>query len=361
MMLVWAAMLRTTPAWILLAALGSGAIGRAQVAVQRWQPATEAGGFVVVEPPTAPVGYGLGAALWLQYAREPVVLPLGGLGDATVVTDQYTADLTGTVGVFDWLALSFDLPATLYQGNGTPALGIHSAGFGDPKLLAKFVVMRPQQRYRGFGLALLPELGLPLGDRRSLLGDRGYTFVPRASFGWLGGPLLLVANVGYRLRQGASIGELFIGNEILLALGADIPIWRLPLSATLELTAATAALRPFMDLKETSIEGLASLRARIGPFALQPGLAIGFTPGYLVPDFRIFTGIAYGPRFRDADYDGNPDQFDRCPEDREDLDDHQDRDGCPDFDNDGDGIRDAFDHCPDRPGRAGDDGCPAAP
>jgi len=352
-------MTRAAAALALLVALCSVAPLRAQVAVQRWQPSTEAGSFVVVEPPMAPVGYGLDAAIWIQYAREPVVLPLSGLGDAAVVTDQYSADLTGTVGVFDWLALSFDLPATLYQGSGTPAFGISNAGFGDPKLLAKFILLRPSPRYRGFGLALLPELGLPLGDRRSLLGDRGYTFVPRASFGWLGGPLLVAANIGYRFRQGAEIGELFVGNEILLAVGADVPLWRLPLAATIELTAATAAMRPFMNLKETSVEGLASLRARLGPIALQPGLAIGLTPGYLVPDFRIFTSIAYGPRFRDADYDGIPDQVDRCPEDREDLDDFQDRDGCPDPDNDGDGIRDNFDHCPEQPGLPDNDGCPA--
>lgn len=353
-------MSRASAALALNVALCSAVPLRAQVAAQQWRPTTEAGSFVVVEPPMAPVGYGLGAALWIQYAREPVVLPLGGLGDATVVTDQYTADFTGTIGVFDWLALSFDLPATLYQGTGTPSFGIHTAGFGDPKLLAKFVLMRPQPRYRGFGLALLPEIGLPLGDRRSLLGDRGYTFVPRASVGWCGGSALFVANVGYRFRQGAALGDLFIGNEILLAVGADVPLWRLPLAATLELTAATAATRPFMDIKQTSVEALASLRARLGPIALQPGLALGLTPGYLVPDFRLFTSVAYGPRFRDDDYDGIPDNVDRCPEDREDFDGFQDREGCPDPDNDGDGIRDTFDHCPDQPGTPADDGCPAA-
>jgi len=306
----------------------------------------------------APVAYGLDAALWVQYAREPVVLPLHGLGDATVVTDQYTADLTGTVGVFDWLALSVAIPATLYQGSGTPELGVNNAGFGDPKLLAKFVLLRPQPRYRGFGIALLPEIGLPFGDRLSLLGDRGYTFLPRAAVGWLSGPLLLAANVGYRFRQGASIGEIFIGNEILLAVGAEMPVWRLPLAATLELTAATAAQRPFMNLKETSVEGLASLRGRVGPVALQPGLAIGLTPGYLVPDFRLFVSIAFGPRFRDVDNDGIPDHLDRCAEDAEDFDDYRDRDGCPDLDNDGDGIRDGFDRCPDQAGMADDDGCP---
>ncbi|MBN2361829.1 MAG: hypothetical protein JXR83_20430 [Deltaproteobacteria bacterium] len=354
-------MRRALPALALLIALSGAGVARAQVAVQRWQPSTAAGSFVAVEPPLAPVGYGLEAALWLQYAREPVVLPLHGLGDASVVTDQYTADLTGTVGVFDWLALSFALPATLYQGSGTPALDVNNAGFGDPRLLAKFVLMRPQPRYRGFGLMLIPELGLPLGDRRSLLGDRGYTFVPRAAVGWLSGPALIAANIGYRFRQGASIGELFIGNEILLALGADVPIWRLPLAATVELTAATAAQRPFMNLKETSVEGLASLRSLIGPVALQPGLAIGFTPGYLVPDFRLFLSIAFGPHFRDADSDGIADQHDRCPAEREDFDDYRDRDGCPEFDNDGDGIRDGFDRCPNRAGTPDNDGCPAAP
>lgn len=334
------------------------ATAAAQVAVQKWRPSTEAGGFVVLEPPSAPMGYGFGTTVWLQYAREPVVLPLDKIGEEAIVTDQYTLDISSTVGLFDWLALSLAVPATIYQGSGTPEFGVSSAGLGDPRLLAKLTLLRPDPRGHGVGISLLPELGLPFGDRRGLLGDRNFTFTPRASFGYLAGPVLLVANAGYRFREGAPVGELLVDDEIMGALGAEVPIPHLPLTSTLEIAAATAAQRPFLNLKETSVEAFGSMRAKLGPIALQPGLAVGLTPGYLVPDFRFFLAVAYAPRYRDADGDGITDTHDQCVEEREDVDGHRDHDGCADVDNDGDGVFDRVDRCPDLPGPDMSAGCP---
>jgi len=330
----------------------------AQIAVQQWRPATEAGSFVALEPPTAPVGYGLGAALWLQYANEPVVLPMAGGGEATVVTDQLTLDFTATIGLFDWLALSMLLPSSLYQGPYLPHFSLDRAAVSDPHLLAKFVLFRPHPRNGGFGVALIPDIGLPLGDPRRLLGDRNFTFTPRASFGYLAGPALLVANLGYRFREGAPLGTLLVDDEVLLAIGAELPVPHTPLAATVELTGATAAQRPFADLRETSLEALASMRARLGPIAFQPGVAVGLTPGYLVPDFRLFAAVAFAPRYRDADGDQIDDLDDACFEEREDLDGFEDSDGCPDLDNDADGTPDLEDRCPDRAGSPDHAGCP---
>lgn len=64
----------------------------------------------------------------------------------------------------------------------------------------------------------------------------------------------------------------------------------------------------------------------------------------------------------DADRDGIPDAYDRCPNAAEDLDGFEDADGCPDPDNDGDGLLDEEDGCPleaeDRDGFKDADGCP---
>jgi outer membrane protein OmpA-like peptidoglycan-associated protein len=48
----------------------------------------------------------------------------------------------------------------------------------------------------------------------------------------------------------------------------------------------------------------------------------------------------------DRDGDGLRDAEDRCPEQKEDLDDFEDQDGCPEEDNDGDGVKDQSDQCP---------------
>jgi OmpA-OmpF porin, OOP family len=64
----------------------------------------------------------------------------------------------------------------------------------------------------------------------------------------------------------------------------------------------------------------------------------------------------------DRDFDGIPDNVDKCPDQPEDKDGFQDEDGCPDLDNDNDGIPDIADKCPNQPetinGWQDDDGCP---
>ncbi|MFC1611149.1 OmpA family protein [Myxococcota bacterium] len=67
----------------------------------------------------------------------------------------------------------------------------------------------------------------------------------------------------------------------------------------------------------------------------------------------------------DRDGDGIPDATDQCPDIPEDLDGHEDEDGCPDeenLDSDGDGILDNVDKCPTEPEDIDqfedEDGCP---
>jgi hypothetical protein len=86
-------------------------------------------------------------------------------------------------------------------------------------------------------------------------------------------------------------------------------------------------------------------------------------------------GCAFGTHYLDADGDGILDHRDACPDHPEDIDGHQDDDGCPDFDHDchpvdpaaaeggcsdrdHDGVPDGQDRCPDRPGPAANAGCP---
>ena len=82
-------------------------------------------------------------------------------------------------------------------------------------------------------------------------------------------------------------------------------------------------------------------------------------------DFYSTVSLGFSYAFlsnRDSDGDGIPDADDRCPQEPEDYDGFQDKDGCPDYDNDGDGIPDLKDQCPneaeDFDGYQDNDGCP---
>ncbi len=79
--------------------------------------------------------------------------------------------------------------------------------------------------------------------------------------------------------------------------------------------------------------------------------------------FDAFLGLTfYFGGNSDRDGDGLLNQYDRCPEEAEDIDGYLDDDGCPDLDNDGDGVPDVTDNCPDDAedldGFQDDDGCP---
>ncbi len=90
-------------------------------------------------------------------------------------------------------------------------------------------------------------------------------------------------------------------------------------------------------------------------------LRVGLRDGTASLLFTVGMGFHASRRF-DLDDDGLADRNDRCPDDPEDMDGHDDGDGCPERDNDLDGIADREDRCPDVPedrdGFLDADGCP---
>jgi outer membrane protein OmpA-like peptidoglycan-associated protein len=164
----------------------------------------------------------------------------------------------------------------------------------------------------------------------------------------------------------------------------------------------THFLSVFIDLSgEIRIGNLSTdVKLREDPILLTPGLKITTPAGlylYLAGDFSLSTkaigarvnqkpesggardytystGVipAYGAQFvlgwngfmtiQDDDKDGIRNNIDRCPKDAEDMDNFEDKDGCPDLDNDLDGISDRNDNCPNAPedkdGFKDEDGCP---
>jgi hypothetical protein len=79
-------------------------------------------------------------------------------------------------------------------------------------------------------------------------------------------------------------------------------------------------------------------------------------------DVGLMSDAARAAVFTDSDGDGIGDAEDKCPDLREDRDEYEDGDGCPDYDNDLDGLSDAQDECPNKPedfdGYSDQDGCP---
>ncbi len=111
----------------------------------------------------------------------------------------------------------------------------------------------------------------------------------------------------------------------------------------------------------------ASPSAGVGPFVGYSLAALDETEHFL--QFGIGgtfglpgPGLARAQDATDPDQDGLAGEEDRCPDEAEDADNHEDEDGCPDPDNDGDRILDATDECPneaeDEDDFEDDNGCP---
>jgi len=88
----------------------------------------------------------------------------------------------------------------------------------------------------------------------------------------------------------------------------------------------------------------------------------GFNLDNTFMNLMLAAGVFFQFGSQDADADGVSDASDRCPEQPEDIDGHEDEDGCPDPDDDSDGVVDALDKCRTDPedidGFQDTDGCP---
>ena len=107
--------------------------------------------------------------------------------------------------------------------------------------------------------------------------------------------------------------------------------------------------------------------AGVGPFVGYSLAALDETEHFIQFGIGGSFGLA-GPALAQANDSSDPDQdglvgdHDRCPDEAEDVDNHEDEDGCPDPDNDSDHILDANDECPNEAEDVDEfedeDGCP---
>lgn len=355
--------------WILLAAAPAAAQDLSgSFDAEAFRPAPGAEDGFVVQRSTPQEHLGWSVRLYLDYAHAPLVLRQDGEIVERIIEHRLNAHLLGAIGFWDILEVGLGLPFVLVQ-TGETSLGLDdlsAAAVGDLRLDLKAAW---PERFGGvFGVALGATVRFGTGDAQAFSGEGVAGFDPRLILDVQTPYVGLALDLGYRLRENASLATLPVEDELTWAFGAATPLpWYEDLSLLLELFGATAAADPFGALNRSPLElqGGARWTPPCG-LVLSAGAGGGLTRGYTAPDVRVFLEVGYAPAVEpgppDRDGDGIPDETDRCPDDPEDEDDWQDDDGCPDPDNDGDGILDGDDDCPNEPesenGIRDDDGCP---
>jgi len=362
-----------------------------------FRPALDARGFVTVDggevlAPGEP-SFGL-VTTWSRGLLE-----LGGDGASYRVDDVVSPTLVAAIGVpTPWRGLGLELAGALPFGvisadRGPDRVGedgdLAAQGVGDLGLHLKVRVLERER----WAIAAVLGATLPTAAARSWLGSGGAAGGGRAIVEWRRDRWRLAGNAGLRVRAGGDVvftdempGAALPSTGATLAMGPAIPAgaavsWALS-PGRFEVIGELGGQLPLSG-DYRPIEAAVALRVRLAEashFTLGAGTGLGGAAGS--PDARAFAAIVFEPRQArvervvvadpppspeaprpgDRDDDTIVDTLDACPDDAEDLDEHDDGDGCPDVDDDGDGILDFEDLCQHEPedqdGDRDDDGCP---
>lgn len=311
------------------------------------------------------------------------------------------------------LQLSATLPVALYESGTDPRAASIGGGTALKAVAPHDLRLEARLRLysnpnRTFHVGLGGTYYAAIGNAYSFASDSsGHGAVEASVEGDVGG-LIVVGNAGVHFRPPGALGDLGIGNELVVRAGVFYPMrdGRIRIGGQVfgstglgEVNTQTRGAQPsFLSERNTPFEWLAE-----GRFALDDAKRAWFgvgggtrlSMGYGAPDMRLLASIGYSysiadsmaaspdPQLRvrrtwsadvDSDGDGIPDSEDLCIDEPEDGLGPDPTDGCPlpkipeprvataPPDTDGDDIPDPEDACPREPGVPSADpklhGCP---
>jgi len=318
----------------------------------------------------------------LNHAVKPLIVE----SNETDMTDspvsqRTVTDLYGTFAFLGRFEVGVRLPLMSQSGDAPQFSSIQPAdGFavGDVNLEGKvhLVSAKPLSLAAGvFG-------SIPTATDQEFAGAAGFSGGAEVIAGLDLGRIRVAANLGYRMRESGRLADVVQGDEVRYAVATSY-LFRDELQLIGEIVGALG-----LEGDETGgispIEALAGARYHVTPsWGIVAGVGRGIVSGIGAPAFRGLLSLSFSPgrstrRIADVvgktimvsslepggdlDEDGILNKDDKCPQQKEDVDQFEDDDGCPDFDNDGDGLADSVDRCinvaEDKDGHLDDDGCP---
>ncbi|MCC6751351.1 MAG: OmpA family protein [Deltaproteobacteria bacterium] len=339
--------------------------------VQLFQPGVGPSDFLNVRGAASPGHLQLSANAYLIYMRAPLRATFPDGTKDLAVSHQLGWDLSVGVGLWNRLIVGVGLPIGMLQmcpgGNIQCAQldrinlsdqNFSGGGVGDIRLMLHGTILAPKAG-GGFGLGVGATVTFPTADATSFVGEGNvadasnpggnHAFRPTVA-GFLAADyafwrMRVGLNAGYLWRRDVTFRQLRVSDQVMYGLGVGL--------RALSWLEAIAEFDGRLALAETSKansphEVMLAARFRRGALRFDAGVGVGVLGDFGAPDVRAFAGVGFAGKVTeaDADLDGVPDSADQCPNEPEDKDGFQDKDGCPDLDNDNDGIPDALDKCP---------------
>lgn len=393
-----------------LLALGAASEASAQKAtgaLDRFDPAPAADGFLAVPEPHVPGDFRPGVALAFSFASSPLVVEVTE-GDQTkevaILSHQATLHTLLSLEILRTVKVELDIPATLSQGGEAPPP--EAARFPAPSG-PSFNDLRTSARVELFhqrgsipSVALAMALWFPTGNEAELTGSGSFRYAPSIIVG--GTSLRYLWSVTFSRRFQPDSPEALLGSELLLGAAAGFKFGPFQVGAEVFASTVADARTSAFSGDTTGLEALASGRVAFGPVTAGAGFGVGLTDGFGTPSLRVIGSVGYAPpppkewptantawgaagpdgggaalgvrggdpktkkppakAPPDKDGDKVPDAEDACPDVVGAPNESSSKRGCPP-DGDADGIIDAEDRCPKEAGTDSPDpsrvGCPA--
>ena len=200
--------------------------GRDSLDTLRFHPAGSADGGVSLAGVTVGEPWQVDGALWLQFARRPLMFTEDGVNVLPAIPARFSTVLHGGFTIADRIRLDLDVPLVLFQGGIDPRDGqqIASGGAGDIRFTPHFLLLHPDRAW--LGLALSSPISFPSGREDALLGGSGPTLQPRVHLekrlAFAAQPLLrfaVAAELGWRFRQRSKVLNLDTDDEFTFGFG----------------------------------------------------------------------------------------------------------------------------------------------
>jgi OmpA-OmpF porin, OOP family len=359
----------------------AGSAQEGEFSVQRFEPAPGSKNYLTVEGARMSAKWGWSAGLMFNYANKPFVVVSCRARDncsepnavntqnVAVIRDMFTADVLAALTPLPILQIGLRVPVAYVAGDGIdmttggPASGgLKGFGVGDTMLEGKFRFYGDAQSPIVLGGAI--DVAAPLGNLTAsgkyIGNETPVTAGGRLIFDGNFGALSLGINLRGIYRSNATLGTTQLGPEFRYgaAVGYQVsPIFRIIADAF-----GSSRFSSLNGTNALEVDGAIQVMPLSGSLVFTAGGGGGVIQGVGVPAFRALGGIAYVNEVGDEDSDGINDKNDKCPTIAEDIDQFEDDDGCPEYDNDQDKIDDTRDKCPTTPetinGFKDDDGCP---
>lgn len=352
-----------------------------ELQLQQFRPATGPTDFLNVYGSRVAPHLDPDFGFYLDYAQNPLKVASTHQQFNAAIEDQMTLSLMANIGLFDIVEVGLLVPITLRQNSadlepvllsGDPNATIGSTAINDIRISVKAQLV-DLMKHR-WGLAAVLQGTIPIGTDDRFAGDSGVGIDGLvAADVFLFNGVRLGGNLGYRFRADtAQVRDAFISDAIMWGLGVQIPLFIDSLDLVPEIDGVIGVADKTggqEGIRGSEVPAEIKIAARYELFkkwTFTGGFGYGMNNEAVgTPDFRVFLGIggywvSGGSWGYDYDHDGIYGVHDKCSDQAEDFDGHDDLDGCPDYDNDQDGIPDDVDGCDNTPEgiAVGVDGCP---